>query len=165
MKSREEQLTWAKQRALICVNMGRFSDAVAGLRADLDENPLTKGVVSSDQARRGYKAAADAALGRGYSRRQTFGVTCPRRRQEGLRSCAGTSGKRKPNVLAAGEFRIGRGRPPGPYVELLRLALLTRACRGIIPLVSGAQRRLGSSRRVGRPSSAPRQLARAGCTK
>ena len=47
MKSREEQLTWAKQRALICVDMGRFSDAVAFLRADLDANPLTKGVVSS----------------------------------------------------------------------------------------------------------------------
>jgi hypothetical protein len=57
MKSREEQLTWAKQRALICVDMGRFSDAVAGLRADL--------VMSSDQALRGYKAAMDAALGRG----------------------------------------------------------------------------------------------------
>jgi hypothetical protein len=65
MKSREEQLTWAKQRALICVDKGRFSDAVAGLRADLDENPLTQGVMSSDQARRGYKAAIDAALGRG----------------------------------------------------------------------------------------------------
>jgi len=65
MKSREEQLTWAKQRALIGVDMGRFSDAVAGLRADLDENPLTKGLVSSDQAMRGYKAAMDAALGRG----------------------------------------------------------------------------------------------------
>ena len=39
MKSREEHLTWAKQRALICDDMGRFSDAVAGLRADLDENP------------------------------------------------------------------------------------------------------------------------------
>jgi Transposase domain (DUF772) len=39
MKSREEQLTWAKQRALICVDVGHFSDAVAGLRADLDENP------------------------------------------------------------------------------------------------------------------------------
>jgi hypothetical protein len=65
VKSRNEQLTWAKQRALICVNSARFSDAVAGLRADLDENPLTKGVVSSDQARCGYKAAADAALGRG----------------------------------------------------------------------------------------------------
>ena len=59
MKSREEQLTWAKQRALICVDMGRFADAVAGLRADLD-----KGAMSSDQARRGYKAAMDAALGR-----------------------------------------------------------------------------------------------------
>jgi hypothetical protein len=65
MKSREEQLTWAKHRALICVDVGHFSDAVAGLRADLDENPLTKGQVSSDQARRGYKAATDAALGRG----------------------------------------------------------------------------------------------------
>jgi hypothetical protein len=65
MKSREEQLTWAKWRALVCVDVGHFSDAVAGLRADLDENPLTKGVVSSDQARRGYKAAIDAALGRG----------------------------------------------------------------------------------------------------
>ena len=65
MKSREEQLTWAKQRALICVDMGHFSDAVAGLRADLAENPLTKNVVSSDQARHEYKAAIDAALGRG----------------------------------------------------------------------------------------------------
>jgi hypothetical protein len=64
MKSREEQLTWAKQRALICVDMGRFSDAVAGLRADLAENPLTKGVISSEHAMRGYKAAMDAALGR-----------------------------------------------------------------------------------------------------
>ena len=60
MKSREEQLTWAKQRALICVDMGHFSDAVAGLRADLG-----KGVTSSEHAMRGYKAAMDAALGRG----------------------------------------------------------------------------------------------------
>ena len=65
MKSREEQLSWAKQRALICVDTGTFACAVAGLRADLDLNPLTKGVVSSDQARCGYKAASDAALGRG----------------------------------------------------------------------------------------------------
>ena len=64
MKSREEQLTWAKQRALICVDMGHFSDAVAFLRADLDLNPLTQGLVSSDQAMCGYKAAMDAALGR-----------------------------------------------------------------------------------------------------
>jgi hypothetical protein len=62
-RSREEHLTWAKQRALICVDMGRFSDAVAGLRADLAEHPLTKGVISSDQAVRGFKAAMDAALG------------------------------------------------------------------------------------------------------
>ena len=65
MKSRGEQLIWAKQRALFCVDLGHFSDAVAGLRADLAENPLTNGVVSSDQARHGYKAAIDAALGRG----------------------------------------------------------------------------------------------------
>ena len=64
VKSREEQLNWTKQRALICVDMGRFSDAVGGLRADLDENPLTKGLVSSEHAMRGYKAAMDAALGR-----------------------------------------------------------------------------------------------------
>ena len=60
LKSRDEQLTWAKQRALICVGVGRFTDAVAGLRADLG-----KGVISSEQAMRGYKAASDAALGRG----------------------------------------------------------------------------------------------------
>jgi hypothetical protein len=50
MKSREEQLSWAKQRAFICVDMGGFSEAVAGLRAGLAENPLTKGVVSSEHA-------------------------------------------------------------------------------------------------------------------
>ena len=65
MKSREEQLSWAKQRALICVDTGAFACAVAGLRVDLAENPLTKGVISSHQAMRGYKAAMDAALGRG----------------------------------------------------------------------------------------------------
>jgi hypothetical protein len=65
MKSREEQLTWAKQRALIRVDMDGFAAAVAGLRADLAENHLTQGIMSSDQARRGYKAAVDAALGRG----------------------------------------------------------------------------------------------------
>jgi hypothetical protein len=69
VKSRDEQLTWAKQRALICVDMGHFSDAVAGLRVDLAENPLTKGVISSEQAMRGYKAAMDAALGRGSQAR------------------------------------------------------------------------------------------------
>jgi hypothetical protein len=65
MKSRGEQLTWAKQRALICVDMGHFSDAVAGLRADLAEDLLTKDIVSSDRARHGYKAAIDAPLGLG----------------------------------------------------------------------------------------------------
>jgi hypothetical protein len=47
------------------VDIGGFADAVTGLRADFDENPLTKGVMSSDQAMRGFKAAMDAALGRG----------------------------------------------------------------------------------------------------
>jgi hypothetical protein len=42
MKSREEQLSWAKQRALICVGVGRFADAVAGLRADLDKGASTQ---------------------------------------------------------------------------------------------------------------------------
>ena len=65
MKRREEHLSWAKQRALICVDTGDFTCAVAGLRRDLAENPLTKGLISSDQALRGYKAASDAALGRG----------------------------------------------------------------------------------------------------
>ena len=39
MKSPEEHLTWAKQRALICVDTRYFTDAVVGLRADLDEHP------------------------------------------------------------------------------------------------------------------------------
>ena len=65
VKSRDEHLTWAKQRALVNVGRGDFTRAVAGLRADLDEHPLTKGLVSSEQARRGFKAAVDAALGRG----------------------------------------------------------------------------------------------------
>ena len=37
---------------------------MAGLRADLADTPLTKSVVSSEHAMRGYKAAMDAALGR-----------------------------------------------------------------------------------------------------
>ena len=45
--------------------MSDFTCAVAGLRRDLAENPLTKGLISSEQALRGYKAAMDAALGRG----------------------------------------------------------------------------------------------------
>ena len=65
MKSRDEHLTGAKQRALIRVGMGAFTHTVRGLRADLAEHPLTKGVVSSDQALHGFKVAMDAALGRG----------------------------------------------------------------------------------------------------
>ena len=65
MKSRDEHLTGAKQRALIRVSMGGFTHAVRGLRADLAEHPLTEGVMSGDQALRGFKAAMDAALGRG----------------------------------------------------------------------------------------------------
>jgi hypothetical protein len=65
VKGRNEHLTLAKQRALIRVSMGSFTHAVTRLRADLAEHPLTKGVVSSDQALRGFRAAMDAALGRG----------------------------------------------------------------------------------------------------
>ena len=65
VKSRDEHLIWAKQRALVSVDRGDFTHAVTGLRADLAEHPLTKGVMSSDQALRGFKAAVDAALGRG----------------------------------------------------------------------------------------------------
>jgi hypothetical protein len=52
VKSRDEHVTWAKQRALNCVEMGDFARAVTGLRADLAEHPLTKGIVSSDQVAR-----------------------------------------------------------------------------------------------------------------
>ena len=65
MKTRDEHLSEAKQRALIRVSMGGFSHAVRSLRADLADRPLTAGVVSRDQAMRGFKAAVDAALGRG----------------------------------------------------------------------------------------------------
>jgi hypothetical protein len=65
VKSRDEQLTWVKQRALIRVDMGDFTRAVKGLRADLAEHPLIEGVMSRDQALRGFRAAMDAALGRG----------------------------------------------------------------------------------------------------
>jgi hypothetical protein len=65
MRSRDEQLIWAKHRALICVDEGAFASAVGGLRADLAENPMTERIMSSHQGMRGYKAASDAALGRG----------------------------------------------------------------------------------------------------
>ena len=65
MRGRDEHLSEAKQRALIRVSMGGFTHAVRGLRADLAEHPLTKGVISSEQALRGFKAAMDAAFGRG----------------------------------------------------------------------------------------------------
>ena len=93
MKSREEQLTWAKQRALICVDTGAFACAVAALRVDLAANPLTKGVISSEQAMRGYKAAADAALGRGSQALTELPVT----------HCTGPSTRRLPE--GAGEAR------------------------------------------------------------
>ena len=65
MKSRDEHLNWAKQRALISVDMGDFAQAVKALRADLAEHPLTKDAMSSEETLRGFKAAMDAALGRG----------------------------------------------------------------------------------------------------
>ena len=39
MKSREEHLSWAKQRALINVDMGEFAHAVTGLR---ETSPSTR---------------------------------------------------------------------------------------------------------------------------
>ena len=65
VKGRDEHLSEAKQRALIRVSMGGFTHAVRGLRADLAEHPLTKGVISSEQALRGFRASMDATLGRG----------------------------------------------------------------------------------------------------
>ena len=65
VKSRDEHLGEAKQRALIRVSMGGFTHAVRGFRADLAEHPLTEGVMSREQALRGFRAAMDAALGRG----------------------------------------------------------------------------------------------------
>ena len=38
-KSREEQLTWAKQRALICVDKGAFACAVAACAWTLPRTP------------------------------------------------------------------------------------------------------------------------------
>ena len=61
MKSREEHLSWAKQRALICAT---WATSPAPWQA-CALHPLTKGVISSEHALRGYKAAMDAALGRG----------------------------------------------------------------------------------------------------
>jgi hypothetical protein len=63
VKGREEHLSGAKERALLRVSMGGFADAVRGLRADLAKHPLTDGLMSREQA--GFKAAMDAALGRG----------------------------------------------------------------------------------------------------
>ena len=53
------------------MDIGDFARAVTGLRPDLA--PLTKGVMSSDQALCGFKAAMDAALGRG-SQAPTYGL-------------------------------------------------------------------------------------------
>jgi hypothetical protein len=64
VKGRDEHLSRAKQRALICVDKGDFTRAVRGLRADLAKHPLTEGM-SREQALRGFKAAMGAALGRG----------------------------------------------------------------------------------------------------
>jgi hypothetical protein len=65
VKGRDEHLSGAKQRALVCVDRGDFTHAVRGLRADLAKHPLTDGLMSSEQALRGFKAAVDASLGRG----------------------------------------------------------------------------------------------------
>jgi hypothetical protein len=61
MKSREEQLTWAKQRALICVDMGRFADAVAGLRADSTRAPCPASTQCAIQSADGRGARPEFA--------------------------------------------------------------------------------------------------------
>jgi hypothetical protein len=55
VKSRDEHLSEAKQRALIRVSMGAFTQAVKGLRADLAKHPVTAGVVPDEQALRGFR--------------------------------------------------------------------------------------------------------------
>ena len=100
MKSREEQLTWAKQRALICVDTGAFACAVAGLRLDLAENPLTKGVVSSDQA--------IARIQSGDGRGARPGLASADRVDRGLQltHCTGPSAlRRQPEGRSAGARR------------------------------------------------------------
>jgi hypothetical protein len=62
MKSREEHLAWAKQRALICVDTGAFACAVAGLRVDLAENRPFPSAGSS-----GYVPNVDLPLPRSAS--------------------------------------------------------------------------------------------------
>jgi hypothetical protein len=39
VNSRDEQLIWAKQRALVTMDKGHFAHAVTGMRADLAEPP------------------------------------------------------------------------------------------------------------------------------
>ena len=58
MKTHDEQLTWAKQRALICVGVGRFSDAVAGLRADLGKGAISSERQCADTKRRATRRSA-----------------------------------------------------------------------------------------------------------
>ena len=61
MKSREEQLTWAKQRALICVDMGRFADTLWRACARISTKapcPATKR--GADTKRRGTRRSAEA---------------------------------------------------------------------------------------------------------
>ena len=70
MKSRGEQLIWAKQRALFCVDMGHFSDAVAGLRTG-SANFSRSGETRQDNdlvALRGSSVCAgfDAKFGRAW---------------------------------------------------------------------------------------------------
>ena len=63
MKDREEQLTWAKQRARICVGNGQFLGRSAQACANLDENPLTKG--ARNNQRQGDARIQSGGDGRG----------------------------------------------------------------------------------------------------
>jgi hypothetical protein len=85
--------------------MGDFAYAVTSLRANLAEHPLAKGVISSDQAVRGFKAAMDAALGRG--------------------SQALTNGSRTPSKKAAKSSRLAETKARTPSLQPMPLPITT----------------------------------------
>jgi hypothetical protein len=157
VKSLDEQLTWAKQRALISVDMGDFADAVTGLRADLAEHPLTQGVMSSDQALRGYKAAMDAAVDnkdRNFTRAslRAFIRTADERLNEYLERLdhgdvedGATSGGARTKNLAEKIAALGEKR--GRYQAML--TQLERTGEGQISLTDPDSRAMAAHTKVG----------------
>ena len=129
----------AKQRALIYVDMGDFTHAVTGLRADLAEHHLTKGLMSSGQALRGRPAtgaqpgAPTSAAGRGRGDR-------------------GRGRRRRP--------QDARGRSAGQSADRLRLSLLSERPRPHPHAGRAYARRIArdpSARRRARGGSRPRR--------